>query len=73
MKEEKIEDLINKLEQISQEMENENLSLDESIEKFKEGTKLANLANKKITEAEQKVKMLLTDENNELKEIDFNN
>ena len=73
MKEEKIEDLINKLEQISQEMENENLSLDESIEKFKEGTKLANLANKKITEAEQKVKMLLADENNELKEIDFNN
>lgn len=73
MKEEKIEDLINKLEQIAQEMENENLSLDESIEKFKEGTKLANLANKKITEAEQKVKMLLADENNELKEIDFNN
>lgn len=73
MKEEKIEDLINKLEQISQEMENENLSLDESIEKFKEGTRLANLANKKITEAEQKVKMLLADENNELKEIDFNN
>lgn len=73
MKEEKIEDLINKLEQISQEMENENLSLDESIEKFKEGTRLANLANKKITEAEKKVKMLLTDENNELKEIDFNN
>lgn len=52
-------------------LEEEKLTLDESLEAFEKGIKLVNVCNSKLTEAEQKVKILLSNDNGELTEEDF--
>lgn len=61
------EDSIEKLEELVEQLESGELSLDESIKKFEEGIKLYKSCKDLLSESEKKVK-ILTDS---LKEEDF--
>jgi len=50
---------LKRLENIVEEMENGNLSLDECLKHFEEGSKLANFCTHKLEETEKKVEILL--------------
>ncbi|GFR34270.1 exodeoxyribonuclease VII small subunit [Thermobrachium celere] len=65
------EEAIKRLEEIVYEIEDKNLSLEETISKFKEGMELANLCNKKLDEAERRINVLLNGDNGELIEEKF--
>lgn len=72
MSEEKgFEETIKELETIVAELEKGDISLDDSLEKFQKGIKLSNHCNKILQEAEKKI-TLITEENNEIKEENFN-
>lgn len=70
-KEMTFEEAIKRLEEIVYEIEDKNLSLEDSILKFKEGMELANFCNKKLDEAERKINVLIKNEEGELVEEDF--
>jgi len=53
------ESALARLEQITEEMEVGELSLDKSLKKFDEGIKLAEFCNGQLTEARAKVELLL--------------
>ena len=53
------EEALARLEAIVQKLESGDLTLEESLKSFEEGTKLANFCNKKLEEAEQKVSVLM--------------
>lgn len=69
-KEENFEELIVKLEDITNKLEKEQLPLDESVKLFEEGIKISKVCNSKLEEAEQKITILIN-ENNELREEKF--
>jgi exodeoxyribonuclease VII small subunit len=50
---------LNKLEQITEELENGDLSLEQSLKKFDEGIGLVEFCNKTLTNAKAKVEILL--------------
>ncbi len=50
---------LNRLEEIVQKMESGELALEESLKFFEEGIRLSRECNTQLTEAEQKVKILL--------------
>lgn len=50
---------LSRLEQITDELENGDLTLDASLKKFDEGIKLAEFCNTSLTEARTKVEILL--------------
>lgn len=54
------ENALARLEQLTEELENGDLSLDKSLKKFDEGIKLAAFCNNSLTEARAKVELLLT-------------
>ena len=62
---------IKELEKIVQELEKGNLNLDDSVSKFEEGIKISKECNKILEEAEKKISILINDEE-EIKEEDFN-
>lgn len=63
---------LNKLEKIVEKMEAGNLSLDESLSAFEEGTRLSKDCNERLNQAEEKVKKLLgVDEAGKAKTTDF--
>ena len=64
------EDSLAKLEKITEDLESGNLSLEESLTKFDEGVKLAEFCNKKLTEAQEKINLLLK-KNGKLSEVPF--
>ena len=68
--EKSFEEMIVELEDIVKSLERDNLNLDESINKFENGMKLAKDCNKKIEEAEKRITILLN-ENGDLKEENF--
>lgn len=73
MKEDKdinFEDAMNKLEEIANELENNELPLEKSVEKFEEGIKLSKKCNEILQKAEKKITILVSD-NDELKEENF--
>lgn len=71
MKEEKsFEEMMNSLEKISLELENGNLTLDESVSKFEEGMELSKQCSKILENAEKKITILL-ENGNERKEEKF--
>jgi exodeoxyribonuclease VII small subunit len=70
MSKENFEDSIKKLEEIVTELENGNLSLDESVNKFEEGMKISKQCNKILEEAEKKITILLENDG-ELQEEKF--
>lgn len=57
--EKKFEEAIIELEGIIKELEAGELSLDASMEKFKQGVELANVCNKKLEQAEKSITQLI--------------
>lgn len=53
------ESALHRLEEITQELEEGELSLENSLKKFDEGIKLADFCNEKLNEAKAKVELLL--------------
>ncbi len=56
------EESMEELEKIAKELENENLTLDESIEKFERGMKISKECKETLDNAEKKITILLNDE-----------
>ncbi len=65
------EELMIKLEDITNKLENEKLSLDDSVKLFEEGMEISKECNSKLEDAEKKITILIN-ENNDIKEEDFN-
>jgi len=72
MAEMKFEEALKKLEKIVGGLEDGNLPLDESLEKYEEGIRLSNMCAKKLEVAKKKVEILLksSDGSVELKPFD---
>ncbi len=64
------EDVLAKLEEITNKLEKEQLSLDETVKLFEEGTKLSKKCNDILENAEKRITILLN-ENGEIKEESF--
>ncbi|NTV15482.1 MAG: exodeoxyribonuclease VII small subunit [Desulfobulbaceae bacterium] len=64
------EESLERLERITEELESGSLTLEESLKKFDEGIKLADLCNQTLQEAQQKVNLLLK-KNGRLQEVPF--
>ena len=58
-KELNFEELMQKLEAITNKLEKESLSLDESVELFEEGMKISKECNEKLENAEKRITILL--------------
>ncbi len=71
MSDKTFEESLKELELIAVELENGNLNLDESIEKFEKGMKLSKICTEKLDKAEKKINILLKNENGELVEESF--
>ncbi|KZN48170.1 exodeoxyribonuclease VII small subunit [Pseudoalteromonas luteoviolacea] len=56
------EEAVNELESIVQEMEHGELTLEQSLKQFERGIKLAQASNQKLQQAEQKVNILLAND-----------
>ena len=69
-KEENFEELIEKLENITNRLENEQLPLDETVKLFEEGMEVSKKCNTKLEDAEKKITILIN-ENNDLREENF--
>jgi len=69
-KELSFEELIKKLEKITEELENGDLSLDETVNKFEEGIKISKQCSKTLEEAEKRITILLKEGDN-IKEENF--
>jgi exodeoxyribonuclease VII small subunit len=64
---------LNRLEDIVEKMESGDLALEESLKLFEEGVRLSRECNAQLTDAEQKVKLLLgIDDDGHPVESDFN-
>ena len=59
MKKKSFEDALDKLENITNELEEGDLSLEDSLKFFDEGVKLAEYCNSKLSDAQRKVEILL--------------
>lgn len=62
----RFEDTLNELEQLLTNMESGELSLDESLAAFEQGIKLTRSAQKSLEAAQQKVQLLIEDNDGEL-------
>ncbi len=69
-KKKSFEDALARLEEITRELEEGDLSLDVSLKKFDEGIKLTRFCNEKLEAARAKVELLL-DEDDSLTAVDF--
>ena len=69
-KEVKFEELIEKLEDITNKLEKEQLSLDESVKLFEEGMQISKECNSKLEDAEKRITILIN-QNDEIKEENF--
>ncbi len=65
------EEALKELEQIIEELEGDDLSLKDSLEKFKRGVFLYNYCNEILRNVEGEIKILIEDENGDLEEKDF--
>lgn len=66
------EDAMKRLEDIANELENGDLPLEKSVEKFEEGINLSKKCNEILENTEKKISILISD-GNELVEKDFEN
>lgn len=64
------EDAMKQLEEIANELEKGNLTLDESVNKFEDGIKLSKKCNDFLNSAEKKITMLINN-GEEIKEENF--
>lgn len=65
------EEMMQSLEQIAHELESGNLSLDDSVKKFEQGMEISKECSKVLEEAEQKITILMKDNEQNLKEENF--
>jgi exodeoxyribonuclease VII small subunit len=65
------EEALKELEDIVEELEKNQLTLEESLKKFKRGVELYKYCNKVLTQVEGEIKILLKDEYGNLNEDDF--
>ena len=65
------EKAMERLEQITQELSREGITLEESLVLYEEGVALARVCNKKLDETERKIKILQISEDGEIDEKDF--
>jgi exodeoxyribonuclease VII small subunit len=65
------ENAMKRLENIVQDLESGDLSLDEALKKFQEGMKLSKFCSDKLDESEKKVSILLRDEDGGIQEEPF--
>ena len=66
------EEAVKELETILEDLEKEDLPLNESLEKFKQGVVLYEYCNEILNDMEGEIKVLLKDEEGSLEEADFN-
>ena len=71
MAKERFEDSLNKLEKIVSQLEEGDISLEESLKLFEEGIRLSRFCNQKLDEAEKRVEILLKGEDGTLKTKPF--
>lgn len=64
------EETMNKLEQIAKELENGDLTLEQSVSKFEEGMKLSKTCSDLLENAEKRITILLKD-GDQIKEENF--
>ncbi len=62
---------LKQLEQIVQELESGNLSLEKAMKKFEEGVKLSKHCSEKLDETEKKISVLLHDDKGNIAEEPF--
>lgn len=60
------EKAMNKLEKIVQELESTDLPLEKAIKKFEEGVQLSKFCSEKLDETEQRITILLKDQNDRI-------
>ena len=72
MKNKSFEEGLAQLENITQELEEGDLSLEDSLKHFDEGVKLAEYCNSKLNDAQRKVEILLKKDNS-LEPVAFEN
>ena len=65
------EESLNELENITNELESGNLSLEDAIAKFEVGMKLSKECSKKLEEAEKRINILVESQDGTLKEESF--
>ncbi len=65
------EKALEQLEQIVQEMESGELTLDNALKKFEEGIKLSQFCSKKLEETEKKITLLMEQTDGSVKEVPF--
>ena len=65
------EQSMKQLEQIVQDLESGDLSLEKAIKKFEEGIQLSRFCSKKLEETEKKISILLKNTNGEISETPF--
>lgn len=63
--------LVARLEKVVGELESGSLTLEQSIEKFAEGVKLAREASRKLEEAERRVELLVKSEDGQTEAVPF--
>jgi len=61
------EDALKQLDEIIDQLENENLSLEVAVKKFEEGMKLSKFCSEKLDEAEKKISILKKDMESSIK------
>ncbi|NLY78219.1 MAG: exodeoxyribonuclease VII small subunit [Tissierellia bacterium] len=65
------EQALSELEQIVEDLEKNQLTLEESVKKFKRGVELYNYCSKILTQVEGEIKILLKDDNGNIDEEEF--
>ena len=71
MAKERFEDSLNKLEKIVSQLEEGDISLEESLKLFEEGIRLSRFCNQKLDEAEKRVEILMKGKEGTLKPQPF--
>ncbi len=71
MAEKTFENSMAELEEVVAKLESGDITLDESLQLFEQGIKLANSCQKKLDEAEKRVKILTATENGNMEEKEF--
>ncbi|EAW32069.1 exodeoxyribonuclease VII small subunit [marine gamma proteobacterium HTCC2143] len=66
------EEALDQLEELVEDMENGDLTLEESLKAFEQGIKLTRECQSALSQAEQKVQLLI-EENGKLKSVDITN
>jgi exodeoxyribonuclease VII small subunit len=71
MPKDRFEDALNKLEKIVSQLEEGDISLDESLKLFEEGIRLSRICNQKLDEVEKRVEILMKGDDGSMKAKPF--